>query len=532
MKKIIIYKQLILALAMLFVSVELYAANDEAQYNTLKKEYTLNADGSYSLRVVKQITLYTHTAFNSLYGETFIVYNPDYETLKINESYTTLPDGTVIQAPENAFNEVLPSFAVSAVEYNHLKEMVVTHTGLEIGATIYLDYTLTTKPSANGKRYFDIEEIIEESSPVKEYTISIEAPKSLGVKYALFNSTQKPKVEGDKVTYTFKNVKPSAIESFKPENSTAPVLVASAMPKGFMEQTFGAKYSGSDLAELTSLVNNEVVTSSSNEEKVSEILSYLTSRIQTSRVPYSYQNNETRALMTVVNSGYATSMERVALMRAMLLIAEVDYSVLVSSADYISLEMLSLARIKNILFNVNGKYYSAFVPTAIEIAPRSGMDNFYTLEGSKFTQTDVESKTVINSTSEVEISKDMANNGSYIIYKLENKDSKVMNWRISGLPATRVSNFELPELIDSEKISWEISLAEGVELQSKEFSIERKESFGEFSISTRVSGDKVVVEREVKFNTQTISPKEYSKFREFMTQLNSSKYSTLLFEAK
>lgn len=527
--KRIIYKQLVLILVALFASVSSFAANDEAQYNILKKEYTLNADGSYSLHVIKELTLYTHASFNSMYGETFVVYNPKYETLKINESYTTQADGTVIQAPQNAFNEVLPSFAVSAVEYNDLKEMVITHTGLEIGATIYLDYTLTTKPSTNGKSYFDIEEVIEESSPIKEYTISIEAPKSLNLKYALLNSSQTPKVDGDKVTYTFKNVKPAALESFKPRHDTAPILVASTMPEGFTEEVFGAKYSGSDLQELTSLVKS-VVTGSTTEAKVEEILGYLTSRMQSSQIPFRYQDNEVRPLMKVINSGYATSMERVALFRAMLTIAEVDYTVLVSTANYLPQNVFTLAKIKDIVLQIGGKYYSAFVPTAIEIAPRSNIDNFYALEGGKFTPTSVEAKTTIESKKEVEINSEMADKSGYIVYALDNKESKVMGWRIGGLPVDRASELELPELVSSEKMSWIIALPKGIELQSKAFATTMDAPFGKVAISMQKSGDTVTVERTIEFTKQTISPKEYKKFREFMTLLNSSKYSKLLFK--
>lgn len=39
--------------------------------------------------------------------------------------------------------------------------MVVTHTGLELGAAIYWDYTILTKPE------IDIDEIIQEQSPVE-----------------------------------------------------------------------------------------------------------------------------------------------------------------------------------------------------------------------------------------------------------------------------------------------------------------------------------------------------------------------------
>ena len=58
----------------LLLSMALTAqAAPEARFGKLSKTYTLHADGSQELRVQKELTLYTHAAMNSLYGETFIV---------------------------------------------------------------------------------------------------------------------------------------------------------------------------------------------------------------------------------------------------------------------------------------------------------------------------------------------------------------------------------------------------------------------------------------------------------------------------
>ena len=116
-------------------------AASEAEFGKLAKTYTLHKDGSQEMRVYKELTLFTHAAMNGLYGESFIVYNPAYQELKIHESYTRQKDGKIVKTPENAFVEVLPAAAADAPAYNGLKEMVVVHTGLELGATICLRYS-------------------------------------------------------------------------------------------------------------------------------------------------------------------------------------------------------------------------------------------------------------------------------------------------------------------------------------------------------------------------------------------------------
>ena len=127
----ITYK-LILLLSLLAMTVTSFAAS-EAEYGKVSKAWTLHADGSQEYRSSMELTLFTHTAMNSTYGESFIVYNPDFQTLKIHSSYTRQKDGTIVKTPDNAFVEVLPRFAADAPAYNQLKEMVVVHTGLELG---------------------------------------------------------------------------------------------------------------------------------------------------------------------------------------------------------------------------------------------------------------------------------------------------------------------------------------------------------------------------------------------------------------
>lgn len=195
----------------LLLSIALTAqATPEARFGKLSKTYTLHADGSQELRVQKELTLYTHAAMNSLYGETFIVYNPQYQQLEIHDSYTQQKDGTIIRTPANAFVEVLPSAAANAPAYNGLKEMVVVHTGLELGATICLDYSI--KSQAGYLPELDICCPIKELSPIDEFTFRIEVPEGKTLHYELLNASARP-AEANKdgmksITWKLKNVEP------------------------------------------------------------------------------------------------------------------------------------------------------------------------------------------------------------------------------------------------------------------------------------------------------------------------------------
>ncbi len=175
--------------------------NADAVYKQITKEYTLNEDGSMLYRESKDIKLLTHYAFNRKYGETFIEYNPDHQKININEAYTTNAEGKKVSTPDNAFNEVLPKKAANSGAYNHLRELVVTHTGLELGATIHLDYELET--DADFQPFLMGHEIAAFSSPAQSYTLKIKVPKGQTLNYKLINDTIQPSISNKKDYTTY-----------------------------------------------------------------------------------------------------------------------------------------------------------------------------------------------------------------------------------------------------------------------------------------------------------------------------------------
>jgi hypothetical protein len=158
----------------------------DAVYTDLTHEYVLNPDGSMTYTHEHHLKLLTHFAFDRAYGETFITYNPAWQALNVMTSTTTMADGTKIESPGNAFNEVLPSCAAGSAPYIHLREMVITHTGIEQGASIHLAYRITTKPDMMpglmGKVVFG------DRSPVERMTARVKVPAGKKLYYVLFNT--------------------------------------------------------------------------------------------------------------------------------------------------------------------------------------------------------------------------------------------------------------------------------------------------------------------------------------------------------
>lgn len=199
-------KNIIILLFSFILSTSLISQQPEsdAVYEKIIKEYTLHEDGSMDFRFYKKLKLNTHFSFNRLYGETFIVYDPNFQDLKIKKAIVTQEDGSVVPSPENAFNEVLPRFAANAPYFNHLREMVVTHAGLELGAIIELDYTVHTKAG-----YFPAlmaDEVLTETSPIAEEVILVRIPSANVLNYKVYQLRTEPEIfeSGGSKQYIFR----------------------------------------------------------------------------------------------------------------------------------------------------------------------------------------------------------------------------------------------------------------------------------------------------------------------------------------
>ena len=312
---------------MLLLAVLPAKAASEAEFRKLSKTYTLRADGSQEVRVQKELTLFTHAAMNSLYGETFIVYNPDFQKLEIHESYARQKDGTVIKTPANALVEVLPSAAANAPAYNRLKEMVVVHTGLELGATIVLDYSIVSK--AGYLPALDVCCPVKELSPIKEYTFQLNVPADKTVHYELLNASAQPTTaqkDGMKsFTWTLKDVQPRPYAYPSARGSMGQVqMVASGMMPVFIASTWAnyvealkslkAQFQAGDRAVIEAKLAELTQGIKDNPQAVrNAIAGYMTEMYRLGRCGVSLQEAgyRLRTASEVIRSAYGTQAELV-----------------------------------------------------------------------------------------------------------------------------------------------------------------------------------------------------------------------------
>jgi hypothetical protein len=210
----------------LFVSA---APQKDGSYLSREITYTLNDDGSWIKDYQHQLRYGSYFATRRL-GETFITYNPAYQKLEVLKSVTTMKDGKKVPIPANALNEVLPRDAGNQADFSHLREMVVTHTGLERGAMVDLHYRIVTK--AGFMPYFSAKEFMDDRLPVDHLKIKISVPASLKLGYHVFRAKAEPKIEpaGSRQVYTFvfKDLQAAQREPFADDHDRPHLVVTTA----------------------------------------------------------------------------------------------------------------------------------------------------------------------------------------------------------------------------------------------------------------------------------------------------------------
>jgi hypothetical protein len=298
--------------------------NYDAVYLQISKEYTLNPDGSMDYRYIKKLKLQTYRSFNSLYGETFIVYNPNHQSLKVNEVYTIMADGKKVVSPSNAFNEVLPGFAANAPAYNNLREMVITHPGTERNAVLNLDYQLHSDkgfyPALMGN------DLLAEYEPVKELTIKIRVPVSVKLNFSLLNINYNAELYDEGIykvySWTFKDIPAITAEEFqKTGYDLYPRLIFSTAKEresiysGFTDQP-AFRYQVSD--EMKKAVGSIVSENKEETDLILKIQEKVVNEFRLTPVPLRYTGFTCRSAPETWKSNGGTLAEKAILLVALL----------------------------------------------------------------------------------------------------------------------------------------------------------------------------------------------------------------------
>ncbi len=385
MKKSWFYSVALLAGMILTAGIPVHAdVTADAVFERVSKKYVLLEDGSVEFRHRKEVKLLTHYAFHRLYGETFIVYNPGFQTLTINEAYTVMADGKEIITPKNAFNEVLPRMAENAAFANGLREMVVTHTGLEVGATIVLDYSIVSRRGLIP--FFMGGEILAEHSPVKDLEFIIEVPEKTTLNFRLYHAKGASDLrrEGGLKTYTWRFRDLPAIHSEVMQADAAayaPCLCFSTSAAlhqvlaAFMLQQAFPHPADDQIKQFVDRVNDPAL---SPLQKALNLQEKIITEFRLFRIPLPLLDYQVRPSWEVFRSAGGTDIEKALLLMAFLELAGIPSELVAQFPAYFDQGMGNLSIISQycVLANIPGDD-----PVLLSVREANDQDLLYTHPG-------------------------------------------------------------------------------------------------------------------------------------------------------
>ena len=521
----------LMLLMLLMVSLPAYSAS-EANFVKLYKTYTLNADGSSEERVYKELKIFTHAAMNGKYGESFIVYNPEYQELKINDSYTVQKNGNIVRTPENAFVEVLPSVAANAPAYNHLKEMVVVHTGLELGATIVLDYSIISKGGRTGE--LDIFSPVKELSPISDFTFTVNVPESKTLHYELLNSNVRPSVKvknGIKtVTYKMKNV-----EACPYQYPCYSLPVVQQVASGMMPVVVANTYKNFDVALSVlesqmkvgdkKVIDNKIAEFKEEvgddkqnlRDAIGKFMSYLYSRNGFVKVSLQESGYRIRPASEVLRSMYGTQAELANLDVALQKAAGIDAEIKICSVKLEDANYGGLAGIVGVLAD------SDLTPMKVALInePYCNFAEYFnttTLKGEQCTLNSVKSSSsAVSNLQNLEFTADNSKEipGGYTVMTLPNQMAASLYYSYSA-NTTIQENILLPSKFNFSNET-KVKLPEGkVWMKKSDVSVSNK--IGEVSFKYVEEDGVIKVTRKLKINEQFITVSDYKLFYSLMSE--------------
>lgn len=306
----------------LFISVGSMAQEHDAVFKLLKKEYQLHNDGSIEYTYTKELKLHSKYAFNRMYGESFVVYNPDFQRLKIEAAYTIMADGKRVDCPKNAFNEVLPRAAAGYPAYNNMRELVITHTALEPGCTIFLKYTLVSSPQHIDQMMGT--EVWQEEVPVEKAEFVLKVPARRNLQCLLLNSdVVSHETLGDSersYTWTFKNLKASTHEAHAPAYGIAPTIFFSTyadLPTALESWAKINKIGQGDLKSMPALANSIALAQKQGKSGFAlarDIQKIIVNDIDNKPIPLAWHNFMSEGAAKAWQSGVGSGLDKARLL--------------------------------------------------------------------------------------------------------------------------------------------------------------------------------------------------------------------------
>ena len=293
----------------------------DAVYKLLRYEWTMNSDGTSDYHYRHEVQILRNRALVAYAdkGETFVVYNPDLEEVTVNEVYTIQKDGTRVNMPQNAFVYQLPSQCTDCGRFNHMRELAMVHTGMELGCTIVVDYTIH-------RQYNFIYESIplQRDCPVEKLEVLVNSNHNdMEVKYAIdgfqylnpddVTSSESGNADegATSLHYTFTNLQQAPNEPYMPVDYLPTMRLFNGTPE-FVPAFDNARFSGAQD------VMSQIAGRGSKRDKATAIRDFVVDNIHLNDIPPAHLGYTHATAEQVWLTGCGTATDKAVLVAALL----------------------------------------------------------------------------------------------------------------------------------------------------------------------------------------------------------------------
>ena len=297
------------------------AQEPDARFKSLKYEWTMNADGTSDYHYRHEVQILRNRALVAYAdkGETFVVYNPDLEELTVNEVYTIQKDGTRVNMPQNAFVYQLPSQCTDCGRFNHMRELAMVHTGMELGCTIVVDYTIhrhynTLNESIPLWRECPVDKlevVVNYNHDDMELKFHIDGSQNLPSEGVTRSETGNTGDMNRTLHYTFENMQQAPNEPYMPADYIPVLRLHNGIPE-FTPAFDNAKFSGAQeiMAQVTGRAKGR--------DKIAAIHNYVVENIHLNDIAPTHLGYTHATAEEVWQTGCGTATDKAVLLAALL----------------------------------------------------------------------------------------------------------------------------------------------------------------------------------------------------------------------
>lgn len=301
-------KKILFIAAIFFAFSIAHGQQPDAVYKLLRYEWTVNADGTSDYHYRHEVQILRNRALTAYAdkGETFVVYNPDLEELTVNEVYTVQLDGTRINMPQNAFVYQLPSECADCGRFNHMRELAMVHTGMELGCVIVVDYTIH-------RRYNLLYENIPlmRECPIEKLEVVVNNNSSFRINYDTLGKEYLPQQGSYGTSQVFRNMPQAPREPYMPADIVPTLHIYNGIP----EHT--PAFDQTAFSEASDAVG-QLISSNNAKENITAIRDYVVDNIHLNDIHPSHLGYVHATPFEVWATGCGTAIDKAVFLAAIL----------------------------------------------------------------------------------------------------------------------------------------------------------------------------------------------------------------------